>query len=405
MEPDSRISVLARSRRDVFVTVAARAEVAIPAKSRRRLARSPRGRPRGRALSSIGAMRVGPWLARREAIVSALVAFGITQPLAPRSASAAYTVVTTGSVSEKRARLTAVEKEFIKKPDDPYISGEKAQLEYDIGALEKNSAFTKKLKGQLADGTAVFPQAFTVGVPDMAAALQFWTAGVGCLVLSTRLNADKQNVTRVGFGPQSLNKEDGGKFALELVESPGVTPAYLENSVVQYLQLGISVFRLSQVYANGGEIESAYGWSSVTAPGGLPLRVRIDEDRRDPFEFVALRTSDIKKAKEHYESLGMVAVSTKEGGLKLRVGESSWGIARVTDAATEPDREPGAIQMSFGDPQLSTGLLLLPPKKRAGTLLPGTPPPTLQLVGKAPAAAGSETYDGMSCPFIAEPAA
>jgi hypothetical protein len=34
----------------------------------------------------------------------------------------------------------------------------------------------------------------------------------------------------------------------------------------------------------GGAVVSAYGWTEAVAPGGLPLRVRIDETQRDPFE-------------------------------------------------------------------------------------------------------------------------
>jgi len=69
--------------------------------------------------------------------------------------------------------------------------------------------------------------------------------------------------------------------------------------VLQYVQLAIPIFRLSQVMKNGGDIQSAYGWTQLTAPGGLPLRVHIDESRRDPFEFVALRTSSLKSSVAH----------------------------------------------------------------------------------------------------------
>ena len=43
--------------------------------------------------------------------------------------------------------------------------------------------------------------------------------GAGALVLSTGLDATGANVTRIGYGSQSLMKEDGAKFALELVEA------------------------------------------------------------------------------------------------------------------------------------------------------------------------------------------
>ena len=57
------------------------------------------------------------------------------------------------------------------------------------------------------------------------------------------------------------------------------------------------IFRMSQVMRFGGEIISAYGWTELVAPGGIPLRVSIDESRRDPFEFVALRTTSMDKAR------------------------------------------------------------------------------------------------------------
>ena len=43
---------------------------------------------------------------------------------------------------------------------------------------------------------------------------------------------------------------------------------------------------------------------------------------------------------------------------------------------TEPDREEGAVQMSFGDAALSAGVLLLPPTKKGGFLAVGSAPVT-----------------------------
>ena len=40
--------------------------------------------------------------------------------------------------------------------------------------------------------------------------------------------------------------------------------------------------------------------------------MRIDETRRDPFEFVALRTSDLKAASSYYEALGMTRVAEEQ---------------------------------------------------------------------------------------------
>ena len=75
---------------------------------------------------------------------------------------------------------------------------------------------------------------------------------------------------------------------LELVERRGAVVAAADDAL-QYLQLALPVFRISQAMAYGGNIESAYGVDLVTAPGGLPLRVRIEDTRRDPFESGAYR--------------------------------------------------------------------------------------------------------------------
>ena len=283
----------------------------------------------------------------RNALLRAIVAFGVSQPLVSKPASAAsmYTIVPSGSIADKRARLVEATKKFEAEPENPYAFGEKAQLEYDIATLERNKAFTQKISKDVAAGTTVFPQSLTIGVPDMKEAITFWTRGVGCIVLSTMKNADGANVTRVGFGPESLKAEDGAKFALELVElQKGQTQRWSpETSVVQYIQLAIPVFRLSQVMQWGGEVQSSYGWTEATAPGGLPLRVAIDESRRDPFQFVALRVTDVKASKAHYESLGMRVVTESEGRRKVKLfdPESSWG-SFEDKAAIEPDRYLGA---------------------------------------------------------------
>ena len=150
--------------------------------------------------------------------------------------------------------------------------------------------------------------------------------------------------------------------------------------------------------AYGGDIESAYGWTSLTAPGGLPLRVRIEDTRRDPFELVALRTADLAKATKHYEALGMrvQGETTKRGFKKLSVNMNSL---YEDGDAFEPDREMGARQLGYGDPILTTSVLLLPPSSRralresAGRLaVVGAPPP--------PDAGADGACDGVETVFV-----
>jgi catechol 2,3-dioxygenase-like lactoylglutathione lyase family enzyme len=328
-----------------------------------------------------------------------LAASGLALPTLP--ALAAYTIVPSGSVSEKQARLAEVEKLFKATPDDPYLSGERAQLDYDIEVLKKNREYAQQKKNELAAGQGAFPQSLRIGVPDMAAALTFWTLGAGGLVLSTRLDPDGANVTRVGFGSQSFDKEDGAKFALELVERYGGGMGYgSDDAVLQYVQLGLPQFRLSRAMANGAEILSAYGWTEAVVPGGLPIRVKIDETRRDPFELVAIRVSDMGAAVRHYESLGMSKVDETIAGRKVQLG-GSYGISFKSGNALEPEKEPGSVLMSFGDPALSTGLLLCPPKKRKAKLSLGAPPIALTIVGKPPEAGSRLTSpDGITSEFV-----
>jgi len=325
-------------------------------------------------------MRLPPSIDRRQALLRALV--GLTAGRlsfdGARPANAIYTVVSTGSIASRQAQLVEVTKKFAAKPDDPYIFGEKAQLEFDVAALERNKAFATQLSKDVAAGRQSFYQALRVGVPNMQEAVTFWTRGCGALVLDTRL-VGGANVTRVGFGPQSFGQDDGAKFALELVE--GASSSYEADGPLQYVQLAIPVFRLSQVMQYGGEITSAYGWTAVNAPGGLPLRVHIDNERRDPFEFVALRASNLKSAVAHYEELGFVKVDEKTNMRKLEFSINKNTIFENADA-TEVDREVGSILMGTGDKATNTGVLLLPPDKKKTRAAAADPmPPVMRFVG------------------------
>jgi len=350
-------------------------------------------------------------LDRRDVLYALAVSVALPATLAPKGALAAYPIVPIGTVAEKRAALVVVEKELKADPNDPYLFGEKAQLEYDIKTLARNREYVEKIAPEIAAGRAARLTSFRLGVPDMAAAVTFWTGGVGAQVLDTRLGPDGRNVTRIGYGPQTLRAEAGAKFALELVEAPRGGDLRPETSVVQYLQLGVPTLRLSQLMNSGGDVVSAYGWTEVVAPGGLPLRVRIDETRRDPFEFVALRTANVKATVRHYEAMGMQVVGVSDNKRSLQV-QGSYGLklakADGDDDAFEPDRESGTVQLNYGDPSLSTGLLLLPPRKLKATLGLGEPAAELRVVGVPPASAASMaaggTYpspEGLRMPFDA----
>jgi len=337
-------------------------------------------------------------LHRRAFLQTLTSALLVATPSLP--ALAAYTIVPTGSIADKQARQLEVAKELKVTPDDPYLFGERAQLEFDIAKLENNTKFINRVRPRVESGEQRFSTRLTVPVPDMAVAVTFWTAGCGALLLDTRI-VDGRNVTRIGYGPESLRKDDGGKFSLELVESAEPSQMGAENAVVQYIQLGIPVFRLSRVMATGGEIVSAYGWTELIAPGGIPLRVQIDENRRDPFQFVALRCNDLEATKKHYAAHGMAVQQVEASRKKISFSINSNSLYENTDAF-EPEREKQSILMGYDEKLDSTGLLLLPPKSRSKL---DKPNPNLQLsvVGSKLSTAPPEVSpDGLRSVFVAE---
>ena len=117
---------------------------------------------------------------------------------------------------------------------------------------------------------------------------------------------------------------------------------------------------------------------------------------------MALRTTDVKAAVKHYESLGLRKLSETNNRKKLRDRNSlsinSNSIFESGDAL-EPDRESGSVLMSYGEPSLTTGLLLLPPPQKKLRLDPGPMAPTLLFIG-APAEGASPTaLDGVSTAY------
>ena len=69
-------------------------------------------------------------LDRRQALLRALVGLTVGRlTLQTAQPALAYTVISSGSISDAKVKLVDVSKRFEKTPDDPYVYGEKAQLE------------------------------------------------------------------------------------------------------------------------------------------------------------------------------------------------------------------------------------------------------------------------------------
>lgn len=213
---------------------------------------------------------------------------------------------------------------------------------------------------------ARFAQHATLQVPDMAAALKFYMDGVGMKVIRTRAGPNF-NTTVVGFGPEALEVPPsfvfgvsstnayGGHFTLELNAQKEVAAGgeedvdffYDPGNGVQFLQIAVDSYRISQVVKAGGIVESGYGFLQVLAPGGLRLKL-LSGSRRDPPMFLAIKVKDIKRSAQWYAEVA--------GMSKL-----PYPKARAPGSPFEPEQPKGSIFVGYEGEAF--GVLLLPAEK------------------------------------------
>lgn len=214
---------------------------------------------------------------------------------------------------------------------------------------------------------ARFLQHATVQVPDMAAALKFYVQGVGMKVIRTRAGP-LFNTTVVGFGPEALEVPPsfvfgvsstnayGGHFTLELNEQKEAGAStdeedaeffYDPGNGVQFLQVAVDSYRISQVVKAGGIVESGYGFLEVLAPGGLRLKL-LSGSRRDPPMFLAVKVKDMKRSEQWYADVA--------GMSRL-----PFPYARAPGSPFEPQQPKGTVFMAYEGEAF--GVLLVPAGK------------------------------------------
>ncbi|CAN0497370.1 unnamed protein product [Ectocarpus sp. 12 AP-2014] len=216
---------------------------------------------------------------------------------------------------------------------------------------------------------ARFAQHATLQVPDMAAALKFYVDGVGMKVIRTRAGP-LFNTTVVGFGPEALEVPPsfvfgvsstngyGGHFTLELnsqKEEEGAAENgeedvdffYDPGNGVQFLQIAVDSYRISQVVKAGGIIESGYGYLQVLAPGGLRLKL-LSGSRRDPPMFLAVKVKDMKRSVQWYTDVA---------------GMTKFPFPRAREAGSpfEPEQPAGSVFMAYEGEAF--GVVLIPAGK------------------------------------------
>jgi len=227
-------------------------------------------------------------------------------------------------------------------------------------------------------------------VTDTDAVVAFFTKGLFMSVLRQTKSADGTLTTTIGFGSDELAvpkdfvagissfKDYGAHFTLQLVEPPEAEKpqeGYEFGPSFAYLAMGVPFYRISKLMEAGGEIVSAYGFTVVNAPGGLPCQVVLGDELRDPFMFAAYRVKDLKASEQFYgDTLGMKKCEYPRARPAL---VSSF----------EPPQPPKSSYLSFSDDTF--GVLLLP--KSSGTWSKGLKPADIRPVSER----GREAWGGL----------
>lgn len=304
-----------------------------------------------------------------------------------------YSLVPRGSIREKNRRLMSVTKDLVSSPEDAYLLGERAQLEYDLARLKENRLAVDRLAKGLREGLR-YPARLTLPVPDVEAARKFWVDGLKMEELSRGRAAGGGETVVVGYGPETLATDDGGKFSLELLAAgsrapPPVSSKGSRGVGLAYVQLCVPNVRISSLVDNGGRVESAYGYVEVIAPGGLGVRV-LTAPRRDPFEFVAVRSSNVSAAAAVFqEALGFVATPAPPPRYESDGGVLGTGLLATRYRAWENVLAPrdvvGSVLVSSpAGTDVTTGVLLMPENAEdvplgLGGPVPGGPFPEIHV--------------------------
>ena len=243
----------------------------------------------------------------------------------------------------RRAELEVANAALEKDPKDEIVLAQKTVLETQIRNFESNSSFLSKERPLVAEGRANFLQHAVLEVKDLDKSVKFWTDGLGMRVNRSR-GTGKSRQAFVSYGPESLTADNGGKFALELIENPNTS----QDNSGQYFQFALpNSLRVNRLFNAGGEITFGYGYFEIDAPDGYKVKVYID-NRRDPFDLIGVYVDDVNSAATYYENVfGMKA---DRSYVKQKVGQF------------DPPRPEGGVLMTYGDQKDNTGILLIPKK-------------------------------------------
>lgn len=222
--------------------------------------------------------------------------------------------------------------------------------------LNLNRVFLEQLRSTLSMGSQAdsprFVSSLAVSVPDVELEVKFWCEAIGM----QRYDSLPGGGAVVAFGPPAIDGEDeGGFFAIELwPRAPSSEPrssAAVDDVRLSFVQLATpSLIRISRVIASGGELIDGYGYYGVKSPGGVEVRAYVD-DRRDPFEFVALAAP---------EGSGFSAADAQLRALGLKPRGAYQLVCPETQEYMPPLPSGSTLYSGGYDPRQSVQVLLQP---------------------------------------------
>jgi len=215
-------------------------------------------------------------------------------------------------------------------------------------------------------------QGITVKLTDPSQFEQMITFLTTCFDFKIlRSNADASDVW-LGFGPERMSIPDdfvipassfnqyGGHASIHLqYDITATTPYYrsdgnVPGDNVEFLQVGVPQYRVSQMTGAGGTVVDAFGFVNVVSPSGLPMRGIVGV-WPDPMMFVAIRCANVEESRKFYETtLGFKEVDYPY--CRLLKGKGDF----------EPEKPKNSIYLAPSEK--SMGVLLLPLERKLFSL-------------------------------------
>mmetsp|Transcript_7373 Transcript_7373/g.15036 ORF Transcript_7373/g.15036 Transcript_7373/m.15036 type:complete len:460 (-) Transcript_7373:393-1772(-) len=276
------------------------------------------------------------------------------------------------SLNQCRNTLDGINKDLEADPDDLDSEGLKYFFESEVDRLEKNKQFVDSASKSLKSGENRFLQRITLSVErsQFDNTVDFWTKGMGMKVQGDSADTSGLRTVTVTYGDETLLKETGGNFAIELVESVSPSqPAWLSSgSQLKYIQVAIGNVRMGNIVDSGADVLYSYGYLELIAPDGTLVKSRVGT-RRDPIELLCYEVDDIEASVRYYEEvLGMKVLETtpkfecsqvKKGALGA-LGFAKRECVPPPYNTFNPRNVPGSVLLSYGGMKDSVGVLLSP---------------------------------------------